>query len=185
LAAALSDKQIVKASLRHNFYNSFANFPQQNTSLESAINYLIGNNENRFWAALEQDLFSGNSDSATQLLDIFAQHYISRKLYPRDLGSKLLRQIRGIPPFILRRKIKFPLLSMPRCIQVSQFAQETNHEDVSLLFLASSRQAILHSDNDDTGKQSQKAPEDIEETMQSILTERGNFTTCCSANRYS
>jgi hypothetical protein len=171
LAAAFSDKQIVKASLRHNFYDSFANLPQPDTSLESAINYLAGNNENRFWAALEQDLFSGNSDSATQLLDIFAQHYISRKLYPRDLGSKLLRQIRGIPPFILRRKIKFPLLSMPRCIQVSQFAQETNHEDVSLLFLASSRQAILHSDNDDTGKQSQKAPEDIEETLQSILTE--------------
>ena len=171
LAAAFSDKQIVKASLRYNFYNSFANLPQPNTSLESAINYLTGNNENRFWAALEQDLFSGNSASAIQLLDIFAQHYISRKLYPRDFGSKLLRQIRCIPPFILRRKIKFPLLSMFRCIQVSQFAQETDHEDVSLLFLASSRQAILHSDKDVNGKQSQKAPEDIEETLQSILTE--------------
>jgi hypothetical protein len=60
---------------------------------------------------------------------------------------------------------------MPNCIQVSQFAQETDHEDVSLLFLASSRQAILYSDKDDTGKQSQKAPEDIEDTLQSILTE--------------
>ena len=171
LAAAFSDKQILKASLRHNFYNSFANLPQPNTSLESAINYLTGNNENRFWAALEQDLFSGKSDSVTQLLDLFAHHYISNKLYPKNFGSKLLRQIRCIPPFILRRKIKFPLLSMSRCIQVSQFAQETDHEDVSLLFLASSRQAILHSDKDVNGKQSQKAPEDIEETLQSILTE--------------
>jgi hypothetical protein len=171
LAAAFSDKQIVKASLQHNFYNSFANLPQPNTSLESAIKYLTGNNENRFWAALEQDLFSGNSDSATQLLELFAQHYISRKLYPKDFGSKLLRQIRCMPPFILRRKIKFPLLSMPRCIQVSQFAKETDHEDVSLLFLASSRQAIPYSDKDGAGKQSPKAPEDIEETLQSILTE--------------
>jgi hypothetical protein len=171
LAAAFSDKQIVKASLRYNFYNSFANLPQPNTSLESAIKYLTGNNENRFWAILEQDLFSGKDDSANQLLDLFAQHYISRKLYPKDFGSKLLRQIRCIPPFILRRKIKFPLLSMSRCIQVSQFAQQTDHDDVSLLFLASSRQAILYSDKDDTGKQSQKTPEDIEGTLQSILTE--------------
>ena len=171
LAAAFSDKQIVKASLRHNFYNPIDNLPQPDTSLGSAINYLIGNNENRFWAALEQDLFSGNSDSAIQLLDLFAQHFISRKFYPKDFGSKFLRQIRCMPPFILRRKIKFPLLSMPRCIQVSQYAKETDHEDVSLLFLASSRQAIPYYDKDDTGKQSTKVPEDIEETLQSILTE--------------
>jgi hypothetical protein len=171
LAGAFSDKQIVKAGLRHNFYNSFANLPQPNTSLESAIKYLTDNNEKRFWAALELDLFSGKGDSATQLLELFAQHYISRELYPKYFGSKLLRQVRCIPPFILRRKIKFPLLSMPRCIQVSQFAEETDHEDVNLLFLASSRQAILYSDKDDTGKQSKKAPEDIEETLQSILTE--------------
>jgi ATP-dependent Lon protease len=171
LAAAFSDKEIVKASLRHNFYIPVANFPQPENSLESAIIYLVGNNENRFWAVLEQDLFSGNSDSAIQLLELFAQHYISRKLYPKDFGSKLLRQIRCVPPFILRRKIEFPLLSVSRCIQVSQFAQETDHEDVSLLFLASSRQAIHYSDKDDTGKQSTKAPEDIEETLQSILNE--------------
>jgi len=171
LAATFSDKQIVKASLRHNFYIPVANFPQPENSLESAITYLTGNNENRFWGVLEQDLFSGNSDSAIQLLDLFAQHYISRKFYPKDFGSKFLRQILCMPPFILRRKIKFPLLSMPRCIQVSQYAKETDHEDVSLLFLASSRQAIPHYDKDDTGKQSTKVPEDIEETLQSILTE--------------
>ena len=171
LAAIFSDKQIVKASLRHNFYNAFDNLPEPKTSLEFAINYLIGNGENRFWTALEQDLFSGNSDSATQLLDLFAKYYISRKLYPKNFGSKLLRQIRCIPPFILRRKIKFPLLSMPRCIQVSQFAKETDHEDVSLLFLASSRQAIPYSEKDDTRQQSTRKPEDIEETLKSILTE--------------
>jgi hypothetical protein len=171
LAAAFSDKQIVKASLRHNFYNEFVNLSSPNTSLESAINYLTDNNENRFWAALEQDLFSGKSDSASQLLDLFAQHFGFRKLYPKDFGSKLLRQIRCIPPFILRRKIKFPLLTMSRCIQVSQFARETDHEDVSLLFLASSRQAIRYSDDDDTKKQPPKTPEDIDAKLQSILTE--------------
>ena len=171
LAAAFSDDQIVKASLRHNFYNSSAILLEPYTSLESATDYLLYNNENRFWAALEQDLFSGNSDSANQLLDLFAQHYISRKLYPENFGAKLLRQIRCIPPFILRRQIKFPLLSIRRCTQVSQFAQETDHEDVSLLFLASSRQAVLYSDKDDTGKQLPKAPKDIEETLQSILSE--------------
>jgi hypothetical protein len=60
---------------------------------------------------------------------------------------------------------------MSRCIQVSQFAQQTDHDDVSLLFLASSRQAILYSDKDDTRKQFPKAPEDIDDILQSILTE--------------
>jgi hypothetical protein len=171
LAATFSDKQIVKSSLQHNFYNSYANLRQSETSLDSAINYLTDNNEKRFWAVLEQDLFSGISDSATQLLDIYAHHYISRKLYPENFGAKLLRQIRCIPPFILRRKIKFPLLSMHLCIQLSQFTRETDHEDVSLLFLANSQQAIPYSDKEETGDLSPKSPEDIEETLQSILSE--------------
>jgi hypothetical protein len=137
-----SEEQAVLASLKQGFY-TVPDSPTGETGIGRAIQFLAQNNERRLWTVLEHQLLQGRDDDARDLLLALAQFQIDRKTYPKNLGRGLLRLIQSLPPETRRVKIRFPLLPMSECIQLSQFAKESDHEDVRLLFRAAFGEKIL------------------------------------------
>jgi hypothetical protein len=145
LKAVFSDDRVVLSSLRKGFYKlSMSRFAQE-TPIGRAAQYLARKNAKRLWAALECQLLRGQNDDAEELLVALALFHIDRKIYPKALGYRLLKLVQSLPPQTRRLKIAFPLLPISQCIKLSQFAQESEHEDVLLLFKATSGQIARQS----------------------------------------
>ena len=95
------------------------------------------------------------------------------RTYPCSFGGKLLQLVRSLPPAVRRLKKLFPLLSMQRCIALSQFATETDHEDVRLLHDAAFGQRlgpcpVKRTENDGAAAD---AGEDVRAALDALLTE--------------
>jgi len=131
-----SDEQVVLSSLRLGFYQASIPFTTKQTPIERTVQYLAEDHEHRFWKALERQLLDGRNNDAKGLFQVFARFYAHRKRYPKGLGHKILQLLQSLPPETRRLKIVFPLLPMSECIQLIQFAQESDFEDVPLLFRA-------------------------------------------------
>jgi len=138
-----SDEQVVLASLRHGFFTGPVAESAAGAGTGMAVGFLAQNNEKRFWSVLGRQLLDGRTQEAKDLLLALAQFHISRKAYPEGLGSGLLRLILSLPPKTRRLKLELPLLPMAKCIQLSQFAKESDHEDVRVLFRATFGEKVL------------------------------------------
>jgi hypothetical protein len=136
IPAIFSDEQTVLASLRQGFYMISSPPAAAETASRKAIQYLAQNNEKRFWAILGHQLLEGRTDDAKGLMFGLSQWHINIKTYPKGLGRALLGLIQSLPPETRRLKLDSPLLPVSECIQLSQFAKESDHEDVPLLFRA-------------------------------------------------
>jgi len=135
--AIFSEEQVVLASLKQGFYAAPGSPSDAETASGRVVEFLVQNNGKRFWTALERQLLEGRNDAAKELFLALAQFHIQEKTYPKKIGYELLRLIKSMPPETRRLKLNFPLLPMSECIKLSQFAKESDHEDVRLLFKAS------------------------------------------------
>jgi len=131
-----SDEQVVLSSLKLGFYQTSIQPTANQAPIERTVQYLAEDHKRRFWKALERQLLEGRSKEARSLFQVFARFYIHRKRYPKGLGHKILQLLQSLPPEIRRLKVVFPLLPISECIQLSQFAQESDYEDVPQLFRA-------------------------------------------------
>lgn len=168
-----SDEQVVLSSLRLGFYQATIPFTAKQTPIERTVQYLAEDHEHRFWKALERQLLEGRNEDAKGLFQVFARFYIHTKRYPKGLGHKILQLLQSLPPETRRLKIVFPLLPMSECIQLSQFAQESDYEDVPLLFRAvSGRMATpLGKGSEKSGSGSDTEDETGAEKLRLILSE--------------
>jgi|APSaa5957512622_1039677.scaffolds.fasta_scaffold24816_1 hypothetical protein len=132
--AVFTDEQIVLASLRKGFYDGYDSRPEGNTPALQASNFLTRDNEHRFWTVLERRLLAGRSFDTKELLHALTQFFLLRNVYPKEIGNQLFKLIASLPPETRRFKTIFPLLPIQECIRLSQFAMETDLEDVLLLF---------------------------------------------------
>ena len=150
--AVFTDEQVVMASLRNGFYDAFHSKSQGGTAVIRAFEYLTSNNEDRFWSVLERQLLTGRGVAARELVHALATYFIDRNSYPKNIGSRLFWLLASLPPETRRFKIALPLLPVSECIRLSQFAKETDHEDVSILFRSASEMPFpsLRSDNNDS-----------------------------------
>jgi hypothetical protein len=128
--------QMVLASLRHGFYNASGVPSTRETPITKAAEYFTKNNEKRFFEALEHKLLAGRGDDSRKFLLSYARFHIHRKIYPEKIGKEFYKIVHALPPETRRLKLDFPLLPMPECIQLSQFAKESDHDDVLLLYKA-------------------------------------------------
>ena len=140
--AVFSDEHIALASLKKGFYEASAPAPHTDSPMGKAAKFLGLNNTVRFWKALERQLMEGRNDDAGNFLRAMADFHLQQRLYPKDFGHKLLQLIQSLPPETRRFKVIFPLLPMTQCIELSQFAKESDHEDVKSLFKATSGEII-------------------------------------------
>lgn len=169
--AAFSEEAVVQASLRAGFFIA----PPPDSSLgqiADTTRFFAEDIEQRFTTVLERHLLGGESTEARDLLDACMQFHIRRKKYPCGFGKTLLRLIRSLPPSVRRLKIRFPLLRIRECIKVTQFASESDYEDVQSLYAATNPT--------DTIQLSVPPTAVSQHTRQPPQTEEGTFDTVLS-----
>jgi hypothetical protein len=130
----LSEEDIVLASLKHGFFDISTRPDKTGSPVSNAIAFLAENNERRFWNILQRRFSTGDHQKGERLLQAFVQFFLDQQKYPTGMGAKLYQLICSLPPVIRRTKMTFPLLDIGLCIKLSQFAQETDYEDVPRLF---------------------------------------------------
>jgi hypothetical protein len=129
-----AEENMVLASVAAGFFCA-ANPPAPESSIVGRlVQHLTDRLEVRFWLALEAHLHNGRRTEALRLLTARARLHIGRREYPPDLGRRLLQLLRSLPPTTRRLKVAAPLLPIRLCIELSQFAGESDHADVQLLF---------------------------------------------------
>ncbi|MCK4341190.1 MAG: hypothetical protein KAY37_05640 [Phycisphaerae bacterium] len=128
------DDMIVMASLRGGFYVASVPSEDHADAVGRAAHHLSQGNECRFWTALGRYLMAGDSGAAHTLLKAWAAYHVDRQKYPAGFGSRLLQLVRSLPPAVRRLRTTFPLLSARDCIALSQFAGDSDHEDISPLY---------------------------------------------------
>lgn len=131
---AFSDEQVTLAGLRRGFWGLKMKGCPNDTVTGKAAAYLTKDNQERFWSVLDHQLITGRRSDAGQLLEAFAEFHIQRKKYPKGFGKGLFSVIHSLPPKIRRSKLLFPLIPVTLCIQLSQYAHESENEDVLFLF---------------------------------------------------
>ena len=133
IGIVFTDKAIVESSLEHSYFQVEDATPTNDNAITRSINCLITNNEKRFWDVLEQLFLAGCCDQAKGLLRARLKYQMNRRIYPKQFGQMLLQLLRSLPPTTRKLTIDFPLLGILDCVKLSQFAAESDSEDIRLL----------------------------------------------------
>jgi len=172
IRAIFSDEQIALVSLKKGFYETYDNGTYTDSPIGKAAELLRLNNTVRFWKALEQRLMRGRNKEAKNLLCAMVDFHLQQERYPKKLGNRLLQLIQSLPPETRRLKVDFPLFSMAKCIKITQFAEEVDHEDVKFLFRATSGEISGQSEKVPEKKTSRDpVDEDARDKLSLILSE--------------
>jgi len=126
----------------------------------------------RFWKILERQMLLGESNKAKELICALISYHIKQKTYPKGFGMRLSNIVISLPPETTRRKIELPLIPISQFTALGQFAEESDHEDLQLLFSINFKKGIrpnLKKIGPSISSQSEK--NDIEDRIQSIVSE--------------
>jgi hypothetical protein len=134
--AVFPEEEVVSSSFSQGFYGLNVQPLSTANSYAKTVRFFSANLEQRFYALLKKKLIAGQDTKAKELLLTLVDHNIKKKQYPKKFGNKLLQVIQSLPPEIIRLKLSFPILPMNKCIQLVQFTQESDYEDILLLFKA-------------------------------------------------
>ena len=132
VAKVFSTEALVKAALLNDYFETEIG-ESKTLSTNSEAAYLTKDNLNRFWLALEENLFYKEPNSAHELINIYIDFYLKLKKYPSGFGKKLSNLVTSLPITVRRNPKLFQLLNKAVFIKIIQYATELDHEDVSLL----------------------------------------------------
>jgi hypothetical protein len=124
------EEDIVAASLENGFFENGVKITGLKDTIGKIVQYLAFDNSNRFWQILRRYLFTGSSERARELLELFAAYHIGHRIYPAHFGDRLFSLICATPPAVKRTGNLFPLLDTGQCIHLAGFAQVSDYEDV-------------------------------------------------------
>ncbi len=136
LRHTMEDETIVLSSLRAGFFGRPIAIPESGGSIAAAARFLGNGNETRFWSALELHALAGDSDDVSELLQAWVTYHCSRATYPTGFGGRLYNLLAAVTPAVRRLKLRFPLLTPTRCLELSRFATVADAEDVAPLLAA-------------------------------------------------
>lgn len=136
LENVFTEESIVIASLKKGFFEVVIS-DNKGDHIQDAAAFLASNIEKRFWDAVESSLFEKDAEKARSLLERFAQYHLQREIYPHGIGKKLLGLMQSIPRQHLASLSGEEILLTGTCIALSQFATDSDHNDVQFLFQAS------------------------------------------------
>ena len=134
IQAVFTDEAIVLAALQQDFFDMPCPEQADSNPITRSVRFLTKNNESRFWDVLERYLMAGANEEAKRLLLGRSQFHMRRKTYPKEFGRKLMQLLRSLPPTTRRLKTTFPLLSTAECVSMTQFAAESDFDDIRLLY---------------------------------------------------
>lgn len=130
------ESAVLAGSLRTGFFQQRVKRRIGSTAIRQAVEYLSSDNQERFLRLLEKSLLQGDHDEARGLVAVWTSYFIGMRKYPNDSGRKLYQLILSLPPNRRPAIDRAPLLPVASCIAMSQFAQESDHEDVGFLYKA-------------------------------------------------
>jgi len=162
-----TDEQIVQASLHSGFFKNNLSIPDQMNAVGIATRFFSENNEQRFWALLERQFVDGHSVNACKLLQSFADFHIKNREYPKSFGRTLIQLLQSLPPMVRRRKLSFPLIQVPACLNVGRLADTHQYDDVLLMFKAVSGDKIYRLSESNAEKQ--QNTENVKDHRNAIL----------------
>ncbi|MBL1214667.1 MAG: hypothetical protein HND52_15030 [Ignavibacteriae bacterium] len=127
-----SDESICLSSLISNYFGK--NFAEiDKGKLTSIINYLHSENKNRFWKSLEENLLSKRVARSHSLLNNYLDYFLRTKKYPESFGIDLTNLIMSLPLTSKKTAGLFPIVPHDKYIQLIQYADESDYEDISFL----------------------------------------------------
>jgi hypothetical protein len=136
LELVLNDENLALCSLHHGFFKATSSTENPSSTITRAIQLFTNGNDVRLWSSVEARLFAGENAELGRLLRAFVAFYIEEKSYPVCFGARLTQLLYSLPPAIRRARLNFPLIPMDQCISLSQFAKDTDHQDVAALYEA-------------------------------------------------
>ena len=140
--AVFTDEAIVLSSLQESFFAVDGPKRPVGNPISSAAGFLAEDNERRFWNVLEQYFHAAENERAKRLLLAYSQFHIRNKTYPKEFGRRLIQLLRSLPPGTRKGRIEFPVLPTLECVKLTQFADESDAEDIGLLYDAAQGKAI-------------------------------------------
>ena len=142
IRAVFMDEAIVLSSLQESFFAVDGSKRSAGNPVSSAVGFLAEDNERRFWDVLERYFHADENEDAKRLLLAYSQFHIRNKTYPDEFGRELIQLLRSLPPGTRKDKIDFPVLPALECVKLTQFAGESDAEDIGLLYDAAQGKAI-------------------------------------------
>jgi len=125
---------VVGAALRRGFFQACVTEGEGGDIVRGVIDFLCRNAERRFWDVLQHHFITGEVDRGKELLRVFAEFHIAKRLYPPKVGHKLLRLVFSLPPSVRRERMDPPILGSSLCASLIGFAKDEDYEDVPVLF---------------------------------------------------
>jgi len=142
IQAVFADEAIGLSSLQEGFFAVEGSKISRGNPVSSVAGFLAENNEKRFWNVLERYFHAAENESTKKLLLAYSQFHIRTKMYPKEFGRKLIQLLRSLPPGTRKGRINFPVLATLECVKLTQFAGESDTEDIGLLYDAVQGKAI-------------------------------------------
>ena len=142
IRAVFMDEAIVLSSLQEGFFTVDGSKRPAGNPISSAVGFLAEGNERRFWNVLERYFHADENEDAKRLLLAYSQFHIRNKVYPDEFGREFIQLLRSLPPGTRKDKIEFPVLPTLECVKLTQFATESDAEDIGLLYDAAQGKAI-------------------------------------------
>lgn len=134
IKAFLPEESIVTAALIQGFFNVEPDFKDISNPISRSVMFLLKDNEKRFWNAISDFLQKDDTAKAKSIIKTFIDFHLGRKRYPQYFGEQLYRLTMSLPLLTRRLDALFPIVSIKQCIALSQYAKQTNHNDVQTLY---------------------------------------------------
>ena len=142
IRTVFTDEAIAMSSLREGFFAVDGSKISRGNPVSSGAAFLTENNGKRFWIVLERYFHAGENESAKKLLGAYLQFHVRSENYPGEFGRQLIQLLRSLPPGVRNDRIAFPLLATLECVKLTQFAGESDTEDIGLLYDATQGKSI-------------------------------------------
>jgi len=127
---SLSKEAIVSSSLVRNY---FSNLVKPKVTDFNIVDYLLSNNEGRFWDSLEKNMFQKKIDNSKNLIDKYLHYFIYVKQYPKEFGNKLNSLILSLPLKLIKNSGFYPIVGKDDYIRVIQASKESDYDDIAIL----------------------------------------------------
>lgn len=134
IKAFLPEESIVTAALIQGFFDAAPGFKDFSNPISRSVMFLLKDNEKRFWGAISDFLQKDDAVKAKSIIKTFIDFHLGRKRYPQYFGEQLYRLTMSLPLLTRRLDGLFPIVSIDQCIALSQYAKQTDHNDVQTLY---------------------------------------------------
>jgi hypothetical protein len=134
IKAFFPEEAIVTAALIQGFFDVAPDFKNFSNPMNRSVMFILENNEKRFWDATSDFLFRHEAAKAKSIIKIFIDFHLGRKRYPQFFGEQMYRLTMSLPLLARRLDGLFPIVSIDQCIALSQYAKQTDRNDVQTLY---------------------------------------------------